>query len=162
MSASSHHLMYLLSCMSKTFELFPWTLHSQKILQNLSGCHFPKNTVFRSQNDSLVVGWVSPCADVSQKSQNRIVWFSGDTPISSTTLNRLVSTTMVGKVTKIKISNTNSNYKSFSLHISLEASGTKSTENLQNVIRLQQTVTLTSSKAADSLFPTSVTGSGVI
>ena len=111
--------------------------------------------MFRSQNDPLVVGWVSVCTHASQKSHYRIVWFSRDTPISFTTFNRLVSTTMVEKVTKVKIPNTNSNYKSFSVHISL-ASGKI------HRISLQQTVTLTSSKTADSLFPTSVAGSGVI
>ena len=43
--------MYLLSSMSETIELFPWTKQTQKILQNTTGCHSAKNPVFGSQND---------------------------------------------------------------------------------------------------------------
>ena len=32
----------------------------RKSCKNTNECHFPKNLVFGSRNDSLVVGWVSP------------------------------------------------------------------------------------------------------
>ena len=46
--------------MSETFEIFPLTQKIQKILQNTTWCHFAKNLVFGSQNDSLTPGWVNP------------------------------------------------------------------------------------------------------
>ena len=45
----------------KLFKYFLGLKQIQKILQNTTGCHFPKNLVFGSLNDSLVVAWVSPC-----------------------------------------------------------------------------------------------------
>ena len=47
--SSLHHLMYLLYCMSETFEIFPWTQEIQKILLNTFGCHFAKSLVFGGQ-----------------------------------------------------------------------------------------------------------------
>ena len=56
------HFMYLLSCMSETFELFSLTQLIPKILQNtLNWCHFGQYLAFGSLNNSLTPGCVSPC-----------------------------------------------------------------------------------------------------
>ena len=64
--AKQNMLLYVIQCTYcllgvKLLKFFLGLKQIQKILQNTTGCHFPKNLVFGSPNDSLVVAWVSPC-----------------------------------------------------------------------------------------------------
>ena len=45
--------MYVLFCMSETYEIFSWTKQIQKIWKNRTGGHFTKSLVFWSQEDNM-------------------------------------------------------------------------------------------------------------
>ena len=58
--------LYIIKCTfclvwMKLLKYFLW----QKILQHSTCCHFAKNLVFVSQDDSLAPGWVRPCLYLS-------------------------------------------------------------------------------------------------
>ena len=56
--------MYLCLLGVKLLKYFLGLKQIQKIVQNTTGCHFPKHLVFGSRIDYLVVAWVSPWVGV--------------------------------------------------------------------------------------------------
>ena len=58
--------MYLLSCLSETFEICPWDSTNIEILTKKNWCHLAKNLVFRRQNDPLTPASEVLCSRVSR------------------------------------------------------------------------------------------------